>query len=156
MFLHKNYILSNELTQKMGIHIANISMLRKQFEDDDSGTVIKRNNCTFINIKANNLPNNIRVGISQNTFTDMTNKLPCTFVRNEYSLSDKELMQSSIIKEKTKIAGKDFYVFTDEFVKQMKNKNGYVLNKAETMECINNGDIDGYIQITNKKYFTWY
>lgn len=156
MFLKKQYILANELVQKMGIHIANISMLVKEHEDEDNGMFIKMNNCTFINTKAADLPNNIKVGISENEFTDLTNKLPCTYVRTEYGITEKELFKAGMVSKVVTIAGKDFYEFVPEFVEKMKYKIGYVLDESETMECYRKKQILGYTQLSKNKFFTWY
>lgn len=157
MFLHKKYILANELVQKMGIHIANISMLRQQFEDaDDFGSIIKMNNCSFISTMCNHLPNNIKVGILNNTFTDMSDKLPCTFVKTEYGITEKELFKVGFVIDKVKICGKDLYVFDKKFVKKMHNKIGYVLDKEETEDCFKKELIDGYTMLSKNKFFTWY
>lgn len=156
MFLKKNYILANELVNKMGIHIANISMLAKDHEDDDSGMIIKMNNCTFINTKSPALPNNIQIGIYSNDFTDMTDKLPCTFVKDEYHVTEKELFKSGLVIDKIKVAGKEFFVFAPEFVQKMQYKIGYVLDEEETMYCFSKKQILGYTQLSKNKYFTWY
>lgn len=156
MFLHKKYILANELVQKMGIHIANISMLVNDYEDVDNGTFVKMNNCTFINTKDMTLPNNILSGIYANEFTDMTDKLPCTFVRTEYGITEKELFKAGMVTEIVTVAGKDFYKFTPEFVQKMQYKIAYVLDEAETMDCYRKKQIAGYTQLAKNKYFTWY
>ena len=157
MFLSSNYILANELVEKMGIHIANISMLRQKFEDgDDFSTIKKLNNCSFINTKSHKLPNNITVGILTNTFTDISDKLPCTFVKSEYLVSERELFNSGVAVEKIKIAGKDFYTFDSNFVSKVNRKIVYTLNKAETMECFERNQIDGFIQVSKNKFLTWY
>jgi len=157
MFLNKKYILANELVQKMGIHIANISMLRNEFEDqDDMSTIIKMNNCNFIKSGSHKLPNNIAMGIAANEFTDMSNKLPCTWVRTEYEVTEKELQKAGIITGKIKVAGKDFYEFTEEWVAKVKNKIVYTLDKNETMSCMDKGQILGYVQVSKNKFLTWY
>lgn len=157
MFLHKKYILANELVQKMNIHIANISMLRNQFTDDEDYTTIKKmNNCTMINTTSKKLPNNIMEGIRKNTFTDMTDKLPCTWVRSEHDMTEKELFQSGIAIDKIKISGKDFYVFNKNFVNTTKNKIPYILDEKEMQECTLKKQILGSIKLGKNKYFTWY
>lgn len=156
MFLHKKYILANELVQKMGIHIANISMFSKQFEDNDYGHIIKMNNCTFINTQSPHLPNNLEAGILKNNFTDMSDKLPVTWVKDEYEVTERELLKSGIIYGVVTVAGKKFFHFKPDFVKKMYRKIGYILDEAETMECHKNGDILGYIKLSKNKYFTWY
>lgn len=157
MFLHKKYILANELVQKMNVHIANISMLRNQFTDDeDYSTIKKMNNCTMINTNSKKLPNNIMEGIRSNIFTDMSDKLPCTWVRSEHEMSEKELFTSGIAIEKIKIASKDFYVFNKSFVNTMRNKITYILDEKEMIECTNKKQILGHIKLSNNRFFTWY
>jgi hypothetical protein len=156
MFLSTKYVLANELVQKMGIHIANISVIAKELEDNDYGHIIKMNNCNFVRKDSRHMPHNIQVGLLTNQFTDISDKLPCTWVKDEYEMSEKELLKGDMIYGKVKIAGKNFYHFKPEFVKKMKRKIGYVLNEQETMECFNKGQIDGYTQINKDKYFTWY
>jgi len=157
MFLGKEYILANELVQKMGIHIANISMLSQEFEDKGNSKDIKKmNSCNFINTKSIDLPNNIQQGIIKYDFTSLENKVLATYFRNEFGISDKEIMNSSIIEGKEKIAGKDFYVFKQEFVDNTKGKILYTLDKLDTSDCIETGCIDGWVQMSKNKYLTWY
>lgn len=157
MFLNKNFVLANELVEHMCIHIANISMLRQAFEDnDDFYNIQKMNNCTLINSKARALPNNIKVGLSTGKFTDLSDKLPCTYVREEYGVTERELFSSGIVTSKVKIAGKDFYVFNPEFVKNLQNRVGYVLDAQETNECQASGQINGSIELSKNKFFVWY
>jgi hypothetical protein len=156
MFLNKKYILANELVEKMGIHIANISMLAKQFEDNDYGHVIKMNNCTFINSESRQLPHNIEVGLFAHKYTDISNKLPCTFVKSEFEVTEREWFKSGIVTDKVTIAGKKFYVFNDNFVKTMKRKVPYVLDSKETNECMAKGQIEGSIKLSKNKFFVWY
>jgi hypothetical protein len=157
VFLNKNYILANELVEKMGIHIANISMLRSHLEevDDDISTIRKMGNCNFIKKNSLKLPKNIREGIYSNTFADVSNKLPCSWVKTEYEISDSELKKSGVVENVVTISGKKFYVFKDDFVKTTRNKIVYVLNEQETMDCYKKGQIDGYIK-AGKRYITWY
>lgn len=157
MFLSNDYILANELTKKMNIHIANISMLKQRLEDQNNETdMVKLNNCTFINKKSIFLPKNIREGIKKNIFTDISNKLPVTFVKSEYEITEREMNNSGIIQGKKKIAGKDFYVFNNDFVEKVKNSIVYVLDKKETEECSKNGDINGFVKLSKNKFLTWY
>lgn len=157
MFLKPTYVLSNELVQKMNIHIANISMFAKQMiEEDDYGTVIKMNNCTFINTKSHKLPQNILDGLLTNSFTDMSDKLPCTWVKDEFDVTEREWFKSGIVIDKVTIAGKKFYVFAPDFVKMMKRKIGYILDAQETKDCTEKNQILGSIQLGKNKFFTWY
>jgi len=157
MFLGKKYILANELTKAKGMHIANISILKKAFADNE-GMFISMNNCTFINSESTELPNNIKNAIAKfsGTFTDMSNKLPCTWVGREYGCTERELMRTGIVTEKVKISGKNFYVFNDEFVSKMQHKVGYILNREEAEKCMANKQILGYDKLGHNKFFTWY
>jgi hypothetical protein len=157
MFLHEKYILGNELVQKMGIAIANISMMRKKFEhDDDLYSVQKMNNCTFINKRARNLPNYIKEGIRNNTFTDMSDKLPVTYVKSEFQATEIQFKNAGIITGTVTISGKHFYVFSPDFVARVKNCVPYILNEAETNQARREGNIIDAIKLSNDRYFTWY
>jgi|FLOH01.1.fsa_nt_gi hypothetical protein len=157
MFLSKDYILANELVEKMGIHIANISMLRNEFENVGNMTdIVKLNNCSFINTKSINLPNNIKNGIAKHTFTDVSDKLPMTFLRSEYDLSAADLRKAGIITGDIKITDKKFFIFKQDFIEKVKGSIVYLLDDAETKECLEDGSIDGAIKITKNKYITWY
>ena len=157
MFLNSNYILASELVEKMGIHIANISIIRNQLEsENDICTIKKMGACTFINKNSGKLPQNIQDGIRVNTFTDMTDKIPTPFIKEEFNLSYKELSESGIILGEQKISGKKFYIFDQDFVEKVKDKICYVLSPEETQDCLKRKLIDGFIQINNRKCLTWY
>jgi hypothetical protein len=157
MFLDKKYILANELVQKMGIHIANVSMLRKSFEhNDDYYSIRKMNNCSFVSAKAYNLPNNIKQGIKDHKFTDVSNKLPCTYFKSEFNVTERELTKSGIVLGKMTIAGKKFYVFSNEFVQNLHDKVGYILDAKENEKCLKDSSIDGSVQLSRNKFFAWY
>mgnify|MGYP006999722202 FL=1 len=73
-----------------------------------------------------------------------------------YEVTEKELTRAGIITGKMKIAGKDFYEFTDEWVKKVKGKIVYTLNKEETEGCYEKGQILGFVQVSKNKFLTWY
>ena len=157
MFLNKSYILANELVDQMDINIANISILRNHFEnEDDFTTIVKMKNCNFIKKDSTKLPANIKKGIAQYQFTEMYNKLPCSWVNEEFPISDTKWIKSGIVKEKITIKGKQFYVFSDEFITTTHKKIVYMLNKEETEKCTQLNQIEGSIQISNDKFITWY
>ena len=161
MFLSKNYVLGSELVEKMGIHIANISIARKKLETQGNVTdIIKMGNCTFLNKDSIMLPNNLKVGLNTYQFTDISNMLPSSYIIKEFKLNKKILNNlienhDSFIKE-ISISKKQLTVFTPEFIKNLENTIPYMLNEAETMECYNTGSIDDYIKLDNNKYLTWY
>jgi hypothetical protein len=157
MFLNENYILASELIQNLGISIANISKLANQYNDcGNSSTIIKMGTCSFIHSTDKNLPKTIRRGLDDYNYTDMSNKLPCKWSLTEYNLRELDLINSNMITDKIVVGGKNLYVFDPEFVSKMDGKIGYVLNKAETMECLKSNRIDGYTELNKNKYFVWY
>lgn len=157
MFLNKNYILSNELLDKTDISLVKISMLRKQFEDaDDFTTIVKMNNCNFIKSDSQKLPKDLRKGIESNEFIDFSNKLPCSWVRDEFQVKEEELFKSGIIINKVVLHKKKFYVFSDDFINKVKNRIPYILNREDTQKCYQKGQIEGYIELSKNKFMTWY
>lgn len=157
MFLTRDYILANELVEKMGIHIANISMLRKRyFDDDDAFNIRKMNNSLFINIKTRKLPKYIKRGIRDHEFTDLSNLMLCTYIKSEFKVTERELSNSGIVIGKVKVAGKLFYVFDPEFAQQVSQRIPYILNLKEKNECTAAGTIQGSVQLSKNKFFTWY
>jgi len=157
MFLDNKFILGNELVQKMGIHIANISMLRKSFEhNDDLYSVLKLNNCNFINTKAMNLPNNIKKGIEEHEFTDMSDKLPITWVLGELNCTERNLINAGIVIDKVTVAGKKFYVFDRAFVDTIGKSIPYILNAEENERLVKGSFIKGSIQLSKNKFLVWY
>lgn len=157
MFLNENYILSSELTEQMGIHTANISMLRNNLEDNnDLTSIIKMNSCNFMNKNSHNFPQNIKKGIRTGTFTKMHDKLPCSWVHEEYGFTKKELFDNKVVIKKITILKKQLYQFNPYFVKMMKNRIGYCLNENEKDYCIKHNEIDGFLQLKTNKFFVWY
>ena len=160
MFLSKNYVLASELVQAMGIALHSVCNMRQDFEySDDKYSIRTMNNCMLINKKAYHLPNNIKQGIKkhEHKLTDLSNKLPCTWVKAQYGVSESLLMRSGIVIDKITIAkNRRFYVFNDEFVKLMKNRIPYILDAKEMEKCAAEGSIAGSIKLNSNKFFTWY
>jgi hypothetical protein len=164
MFLSNDYVLSNEIVEKSGIHIANISMGIKLLEDSNAkaGAVVKYGNCTFLNKNAKTLPLYLKNYIHnpQWTFTDFSNKLPVTFLQAELGVPFKDI-QEGFKKEGTdisvqEIAGKQFAVFPKEFAEKMKKTTWYMLNEEEFKSCLRAGDIDGGFKVKKGKFLSWY
>ena len=157
MFLKKDYILANELVQQMDIHIANISIMRNNYESgDDYTTIVKMNNCSFVNTKSSRLPRNIANGIKAGKFTDVSDKLPCTHMLKEYGITMCELKRAGIIEERINICGKYFYKFKADFVELMQTRIPYILDESEVFDCKRKGEIDGYVKLGRDKYLSWY
>lgn len=164
MFLSNNYVLSNELTEKANIHIANISSLIKTLEESRNAAANlafqKMGNCTFLKKDSKLYPMNIRNYLNGYHFTDMSDKIPSTYLRTELGVSYDKIVKAFKVngievKEET-ISGKRFTVFPKEFANKMKDKTWYVLNVEDYNECLKNGDIDGGISLGKGKYVTWY
>jgi hypothetical protein len=164
MFLSNDYVLSNEIVEKSGIHIANISMGIKQLEDADSksGSVVKYGNCTFLNKQAKTLPTYLKNYIHNPlwTFTDFSDKLPVTYLQAELGVPFKDI-QEGFKRDGTDIsvkdiAGKQFAVFPKEFVEKMKDSTWYILSEEDFNECLNAGDIDGGFKVKKGKFLSWY
>lgn len=149
--LNNKSILSNELVQKMEIHIANISML-------ESPNIIKMGNCNFLQPDDLFLPKNIKQFLRANTgsFTNLENTLPCKFARDELEVSEKHLLQSGIVEKIVEVAGKQFYKFNDDFVKRIHKKVLNVLDKDDFEDCLKTKSITDYIELTKNKYLTMY
>lgn len=149
--LNNKSILSNELVQKMGIHIANISML-------ESPNIVKMGNCNFLQPDDLFLPKNIKQFIRSNinSFTNLENMLPCKFARDELEVSEKQLLHSGIVEKIVEVSGKQFYKFSDDFVKRIHKKVLYVLDKEDFEDCLKSKSITDYIELAKNKYLTMY
>jgi len=157
MFLDSNYVLGNELVQKMDIHIANVSMVARNLEKvGNYEDIVKLGNCTFINKKSLFLPKNIVRGIITNDFTPMYNKLPCTYVHQEFQTSQAKLLNSNFIKGIVEVSGKKFYEFEDKFIEDIHEKVLNILDREDALDCFDNGDILGYVELSKNKFLTWY
>lgn len=147
--LNSKHILSNELVQKMGIHIANISMI-------DSPNIVKMGNCNFLCADDLYLPKNIKKFILQNEFTNLENSLPVNYVKAELGVSEKQLFDSKIVSSVQEIAGKKFYKFTDDFISRIHKKVLYILDKEDWSDCLRDKQITDYVKLNNNKYLTMY
>lgn len=161
MFLSKDYVLGNELIEKMGIKIGNVSVAHKELEEVGNETdIIKLNNCSFLNKNSTMLPKNLTQGLNQYEFTDISKMLPMSYVLEEFKLNkamlEKLLLESPIFQEKIKISGKNFIKFSDEFINNVSSAIIYVLNEQEKEECLKDESIDGFLKLGSNKYLTWY
>lgn len=154
MFLSKKYVLVNELIDRMNINMANASGLIRELDRlGDTTTVVNIGYCNFIK-DSQNLPRNFRDAL-RDSFTDISQMLPCSFVKSELNLTEKEFLDFGL-GTKVTIAKKDFFKFSDSLYKKLKNSIPYVLSKAETDDCSNRGLIDGFIKLDDNRYLTWY
>ena len=82
--------------------------------------------------------------------------LPCKFARDELDVSEKQLMQTGIVEKIVEVSGKQFYKFSDDFVKRIYKKVLYVLDKEDFEDCLKSKSITDYIELSKNKYLTMY
>ena len=153
MFLNNNYICANQYVIDRNIHIANVSNLKKNMSERD---FMELGNCTFLR-KDGKLSLDLKkyIYLENREHFDFTNYLPCAFLKSELELSEKELFDSGLVKNKLEIAGKKFYELS-EFFDNKRNKVFYTLDRKDYFDVINNiRDLD-FLKISDKKYLTWY
>jgi len=156
MFLDKRYVLGNELAEIGNFNISNISMIVKEFHDNDNYSDAKNlGNCTFLNSDAQ-LPKHIIKLLHK--CTPMNNKLPMTYIIKEFKTKKDDILKSlsEYIEDVTTISGKEFVVFNEDFVNKFKGKVHYILNKSEMQEALDNDYIDGFIQLSRTRFLVWY
>jgi len=158
MFLNENYVLANEIVQQRNVRIGNISQLVRNLENKNLfESYQKRGNCTFLNSKSNYL-GGMQEHVKSGSFTDISNKLPLSYLLHEFGISKKELLSSlkEYIKGECSISNKNFIIFKDSFVKKLKGKTIYIMKKGELDDAISNNYIDGYIEINKNKFIVFY
>ncbi len=157
MFIKENYILGNELAQISNFNIANISMFVKKLHEEENFEDVKQlGNCTFINKNYSKLPKYLIK--NTNKCTDISNKLPVSFLKKEFSLQKDVIIKAlkQYITRECTIAGKEFIEFNSEFVSKFKNKIYYVLGRNEMQEALQDKTIDGFIELQRNKFLVWY
>lgn len=166
MFLNKNYISANELSEIVGISYSVITKYRKEREyQEDFLSVVKLGGMQFVDLKSHHLPESLKINPNVE-YTVMTNKLPYSHLKKEHELNHRDL---KILGGKmVTISNAKMWVFNDDFVKMVTPKNGtvntvtYILDDEETLDCFNRGLIKGYIPLSKEtkrkesKNFVWY
>lgn len=156
MLIPKGYILSNEIADKGGIHIANFSTFVKKVEDANiKDAVLKYGNCTFINIYSDYIPKAFLKITGQNKMTPMDDKVLTSFVKSEFKCTLKEFLRIPGSKE-VKVQGKSFIQLPLEFINTVKDKVLTNINKRDYNDCDLNDDIDGAVKLSNDNYLVWY
>jgi len=164
MLLTNDYVLSNEVSKKGNIHIANFSNFAKYIQDNDiPDTVIKQGNCTFLNMYSMHLPKNFKEIINHNTFTNLQNSVLSTYFCTYFNC-----LKSDILKVKKteknidvnvtefEIQRKSFLRFNDELAKQLKNVVLTNIPKKDYIECLENSYIEDGIKLSRNNYMVWY
>jgi len=157
MIISDNYVLSNEIAEKGHIHIANFSMFQKLCEDRNiKGAIEKYGNCTFINSRSIDVPNNFRKIMQTEKMTDLKNCVLLSYITSYLETSKANFSKLKDVIRTFKVSGKEFVEVTPELAKIMKNKVVTNINKKDFEECTINGDIDGGIKLSNNNYMVWY
>lgn len=160
MFIPSNYILANELAEKGNIHVANFSMLHNNLSNLGLPDTLKYGNCVFVDKNSNFLPKYIK-DLANNPeieYTDMSNKWLTSYATTELGVSKNYILSSLAEYHPTEVtvAKKKFIEFDNSFINLLHQKCLNVLTEEDTMECYNDGDIEGYIKLKKDKYITWY
>jgi hypothetical protein len=133
-------------------------MLLKKFRETNNNSIIKLGNSTFIDKTSVDLPLNIRNAISEHKFTSVNNMIPLAFFMSDlnlYMFEVNELLKTNYFKKIIKIENKKMLVLNDEYAKEMRKSQWYILNNDDLLSCIENDEISNYIKIKNK-YLVWY
>jgi len=164
MLLTENYILSNEVSKKGNIHIANFSNFAKHVESYDIlDTVLKQGNCTFLNKHSLHLPKNFKEIISTNTFTNLQNTVLSTYFCTYFECLRGDILKANKTEKGTdvnitefKVQGKSFLKFNDELSKQLKKVVLTNIPKKDFFECLENNYIEDGIRLSRNNYMVWY
>lgn len=157
MFIPENYVLSNEIADQGGIHIANISnFIKLVTKEGIPDTIIKYGNCTFLNKKSPYLPKTFMKIIfdKNNKITDMSNKLLSSYIQTEFNCTKKEFINGTNSKE-VKVAGKSFIEIQDNIL-SIKDKVITNINKEDYEDCLACDDIQGGFKLSKNNYLVWY
>lgn len=152
----KDYVLGTEVAEKGDFHIANISMLLKNFGLIEGVDYLKYKGVTLLNKKSLVLPKYIRDVMMRKDLTDLSEFLPFTL------FSDLLEGNLRLIKDKftvIRIKDKQFVKFKDkEFRELLLNEDiiKCVVDNSEIKALVNEGFILGYLKLSNRKSLCWY
>lgn len=153
--LTKDYILSQELAQMLGVHIATFSNWYNDYPDYvDNGLIIKYGNCTFFNKDLPLFVLSRREWIQNNIgkFTDFTNSYPITYLKSEFNFDP---YFSRGYGELFNVCNKNFFKFNEYTAKKIKNKTLYPMNKQELNEYLLDDNVD-YLHVSKNNYIVYY
>jgi len=157
MIIPDYYVLSNEVAKKGNIHIANFSMLYKLCtEKNIRNAVVKYGNCTFINSRSIDIPNNLRKIMQSEKMTDLKNCVLMTYIINEFETSKTHFKKLNVVKRVFKVAGKEFAELTPEFADIIRNNVVTNINEKDFNECTKDNIIKGHIKLSKDNYIVWY
>lgn len=170
MFLSKNHVLGHELCEFLGMSTSVISIYRKERENEgDFRTVSKLAGSVFIDLNSQYLSVGLSVSYDDRkkaAFTDLSNKLPLSFLKEMYELQPKDL--HIIGGKEVKLKNVRFWEFEDSFIAKMTPKNKTknvvtcILTDEEISSCLDKKQIAGYIYLSAgtkekpSRNFAWY
>jgi len=152
----KDYILTDEITQKGSIEPANISIMIKNMTEFSDYQ--KYGHTVLLHKQAYMIPSYIKEIIERNTFTNLENLMPIEYlmdiVGNSYNYIENKFSIVKIPRVKKrfiKIIDKELndVMFNERLVKT-------TVKAKEMMELIDNELIEDYMQISESKYLVWY
>jgi hypothetical protein len=157
MIISDNYVLSNEVAEMGKIEIANFSMFQKLCEDTNiHGAIEKYGNCTFLNSRSMDVPNNFRKIMQNNKMTNLKNCILLSYATSYLQTTKKDFTKMKEVVRVFKVAGKEFVEVSPELADIMKNKVVTNINREDFEECTELGDIDGGIKLSKNNYMVWY
>jgi len=152
----KDYVLGSEVAEVGGFHIANISMLFKDFPMIEGVDFLKYGGMTLLNKKSLLYPNNIVKIMYSGKLTDLSPYLPYNYFADELENNFTNVKNKF---KKVKIGGKQFVEITDDKLKEILMDDKIVrsvVDNDEIPELVNENYIKGYIKLNSKKSLTWY
>lgn len=157
MIISNHYVLSNEIAEIAEIAIANFSMFQNLCEERNiRGAVEKYGNCTFINSRSIDVPNNFRKIMQSNDMTDLKNCVLLSYVTAYLDTNKKQFTAIPEVLRTFKVAGKEFAEVTQELADIMKTKVVTNINYKDLLDCSDNNDIEGAIKLSKNNYIVWY
>jgi len=152
----KDYVLGAEVAKKGNFHIANISMLLKDFGLVEGIDFLKYGGITLLNKKSLRCPKYIEVLMWNKSMTDLSELLALPFFKDTLDGNISYLRNKYTI---VKIEGKQFIKITDtELNEVMMNERlvKAVVETSEIKELLEGNYINGHMKISAKKSLCWY
>lgn len=158
MFLSNDFVLGNELHEKMNFSKSVISIARAELADKGfHDTIIKLAGTTAVNINDHRLPKYVQPS-KDISFTRLTDRLPIAYLRNEVGFDEDTLKRIGGREEV--VSNVRLWVFEPEFVETIhkRNKNTVFcdLTKDEYEKYSKNGSIVSAVKVKNNRYLGWY
>jgi len=157
MIITDNFKLSNEIAKHGNIHIANFSMFQKLCEDNNTLDAIEKyGNCTFVNSRSMDVPNNFRKIMQTEKMTDLTNCVLVSYASSYFDTNKKDFLKIPNIKRTFTVEGKLFAELDKELAEVFKTKVITNVDYPDYLECVKEGTIDGGIKLSKNNYIVWY